>query len=239
MDLGDLVDNVALKLGDPSLQFFTAPEIKQAIGESYRFYYMRLIKKAEGYFETTVNLDIVASTETVSLAALTPPYKNISQLWRYVTNGQIPMKEQENRFDAVYTLAVASGDAYVPQYKQQGTNIILYPPPGASQTAALKLDYVYLPTFPSSTSADAFDFNTGTSGITAVGFPTVYEINIIVRSAIKCMETKDVTGGLSDTATFRQELVELDKSFDDSSENDEYPDSVTYRGINYRNGGYY
>lgn len=229
--LGDMVDNVARKLGDPNFGLYTEAEVKQNIGESYRIYYMRLIREAEGFFETTTNFDIVSNESNISLLDMVPPYKGISQVWRYVTNGIIPLKEQENRFTSVYTLAVGSGDSYIPQYKQMGTNLVLYPPPGASQTDAIKFDYVYIPTFPTSSSVDAFEFDDN--------FPTVYEANVEIRAALKCLETKDVTGGLSDQATFREELAELDKAFQESFENDEYPDSVQYKGINYRNGGYY
>lgn len=229
--LGDMAANVARKLGDPLFQFFKAAEIKQAIGDSYRIYYMRLIREAEGFFETTQNLDIVSGESNISLTSLDQPFKGISQVWRYVTNGIIPLKQQENRFVSVYTLAVGTGDAYLPQYKQMGTNLVLYPPPGSSETNALKFDYVYIPTFPTSSSDDSFEFD--------ANFPTVYEINVEIRAALKCLETKDVTGGLSDQSTFREELAELDKAFQESFENDEYPDSVQYKGINYRNGGYY
>lgn len=229
--LGSMTTNVLRKLGDTNAQFFTTAEVKQAIGESYRIYYMRLIRESEGFFTTTRDLDIVSGVEAITLTGFTPPFKSISKLWRYVTNGIIPLKEQEDRFVSVYTLAVGTGDAYVPQYYQRGTDLVLYPPPGATQTSALKLNYVYTPTFPTSVSSDAFTFD--------ANFPDVYEINVELRAAIKCMETKDSSGGLSDMSTFRDELVELDKAFQDSFENDEYPDSVQYKGMNYRNGGYY
>lgn len=229
--LGDMVENVARKLGDPLLQFYTEEEIKQAIGESYRIYYMRLIREAEGFFETTTDLDIVSGVAEISLEGMDPPYKSISQVWRYVTNGVVPLEEQENRFNPVFTLAVGSGDSYIPQYKQQGTNLVLYPPPGASETDAIKFDYVYIPDFPVSNSSDDFEFDEN--------FPTVYETNVECRAALKALGTKDVTGGLSDPNSLIAELAELDKAFQESFENDEYPDSVQYKGNNYRNGGYY
>lgn len=229
--LGDMVDNVSRKLGDPNRQFYTEQEIKQAIGESYRIYYMRLIREAEGFFETFINLDITSGSAFVSLLGFDPPYKGVSQLYRYVTNGLVPLQEQEGRFTSIYTLAVGTGDSYIPQYKQQGNYLVLNPPPGASETNALKLDYVYIPDFPTAESLDSFLFDDN--------FPTVYETNVEIRATLKCLETKDVSGGLSDQSTFVQELTELDKAFQESFENDEYPDSVQYKGLNYRNGGYY
>lgn len=239
--LGEMVSNVRTNVSDLTRVpvFFTTPEIKQAIGEAYRYYYFKLIRMAEGYFETTTNLALIQNDENVSLIGLTPPFKSVSQLWRYVTNGIIPLKEQQGRFIPIYTLNIAAGDAYIPLYKTRGTNLVMNPPPSANETRALKLDYVYVPTFPRASSLDSFDFDTGTAGIASVGFPTVYEINVEIRATIKILESKDAVGGVSDIQTFRDQLVELDKAFEDSSENDEYPDSIQYIGVNYRNGGYY
>ena len=101
------------------------------------------------------------------------------------------------------------------------------------------MDYVYIPTFPTSSSSDSFNFDTATTGVTTVGFPTSYELNVEIRATIKILESKNAIGGVSDIQSFRDQLQELDKAFEDSSENDEYPDTVQYIGINYRNGGYY
>jgi len=237
--LGTLTANVSRNVSDIGNAFFTIAEIRQAIGEAYRFYYFKLIKNAEGYFETTTNLSLIANNENVSLIGFVPPFKSISQVWRYVTDGLIPLKQQQGRFISINTLSIAAGDAYQPLYKIRGTNIVLNPPPSANETNALKLDYVYEPTFPSSASADAFNFDTATTGVTSTGFPTSYEVNVEIRATIKILESKDTVGGVSDIQSFRNQLMELDKAFEDSSENDEYPDSVQYIGINYRNGGYF
>ncbi len=225
--LETLVDNVAVKLGDPNFAFYTEQEIKKNIGDCYRYYVQKLMLLGEGYFETTDDLSIVAGTETVSLAALSPAFWAISALSRYVTNGVVPMKPDQRRFDAIYTIGVGSGDAYIPDYKIRGMNIVLIPPPGASETDALKLEYVYIPTFPTSTTADAFEFDSN--------YPVIYEQNVEIRAALKCMESKDAQGGVSDMATFRAELMELDKAFEQSAEKEEYPDSIAYAGINYNN----
>lgn len=238
--LGTIVNNIRINAADTRAPFYyTSEEIKQAIGEAYKYYYFKLIRMAEGYFETTTNLNLTANNENVSISSLVPPFKNISQLWRYVTNGQIPLKAQQGRFTPVYTLNIAAGDAYIPLYKIRGTNIVLNPPPSADETNALKLDYVYIPTFPTSSSSDSFNFDTATTGVTTVGFPTTYEFNVEIRATIKILESKNAIGGVSDIQSFREQLQELDKAFEDSSENDEYPDTVQYIGINYRNGGYY
>lgn len=224
--LGTLVANISRKAGDSTIgEYFTEQEIKQAVGDSYRYYVGIMVQLGAGYFETTTNLDIVANVETVDLSALTPPFWTVSLLERYVTNGRIPLKPFERRLRANTTLSTGAGDAYRPTYKIRGQNLVLEPYPLFSETSALKLDYVYQPTFPTSASADSFTFD--------ADFPTIYENLIELRSTIKILETKDAIGGVSDINTFRVELAEIQEAFIETISPDENADRIEYVGIDY------
>ncbi len=226
--LTEIVTETSILLGDKYVgQFFTTAELKKAIGDAYKYYYEKLVTKGEGYFERTDDLDIVANEETVTVADLNPVYLAKSKLQRYVTTGTIPLKFNEQRFTPNYTLGTGTGDAYIPGYYQRGRDIILVPFPLFSETDALKLEYVYLPDFPNSTSDDGFEFD--------ANFPTIYELNIEYRAAIQALATKDVTAGITSIDTLKTTLNEMDMAFSESSENDDTPDSVTYSGINYNN----
>lgn len=226
--LGSMVSIASLKLGDASVgEYYLATSIKQAIGDAYRKYVMLLIKMGAGYFEATTNLNITGGTETISLASLSPAFWKVSLVEKYVTNGRVPLKPYERRYEFMPTTGVGGGDTYLPTYKFRSQNMVLEPPPGASETAGIKLDYVYLPTFPSSSSADAFTFD--------AQFPAIYETNVILRACIKLLEEKDAIGGVSDIATFRAELADLDKDFEDTMELDEIPDEISYAGEDYGN----
>lgn len=225
--LGTLITLVSRKLGDRVVgEYYSENEIKDTIGEAYRYYTQKLVGLSAGYFETTVMLDIVANSPLISTASFTPPFWIVSQLWRQVTFGFYPLRPSENRYNADYTLGSGTGDAYLPTYKLKGQNIYLTPTPLFSQTAGLKLDYVYQPTFPNYTSSSLFTFD--------ANFPAIYETNVIIRSAIKLMESKDAIGGVSDIGTFRSELAELDRAFEETMTPDENPDSVSYMGRDYR-----
>jgi hypothetical protein len=226
--LGEMTANVSTKLGDRVLgEFYTAAEIKKAIGDSFRFYYMKMTEIGEGYFETTDDIDLVANQEAYDLTALSPAFRMISQLQRYITTGTVPLFKNEQRYRSNIQTGSGVGDSYRPLYKFRGMNLILMPRPSFDQTAGLKLDYVYIPTFPTSTTVDAFVFDSS--------FPTVCEVNVEIRAAVKCMETKDANAGVSDVATFRQELAELDQAFFETLERDEGCDRVQYTGLNYNN----
>jgi hypothetical protein len=180
-----------------------------------------------GYFETTTTLNITAQTEYISLAGLTLPFWACSTLWRKLSTGYHPLKMNEQRYKFISTIGVGSGDTYIPDYRYRGTNLILTPTPIASETAGLKMDYVYIPIFPNQLSVDGFTFDTN--------FPTVFELNVKLRAAIKLLESKDATGGVSDISTLRQELQQADEYFQSTLPKDENVDRVEYSGINYSN----
>lgn len=226
--LGALVTQASKKLGDTSVgQFFSSTDIKQAIGDSYRYYVMMLVNMGSGYFEVTTNLDIVANVETIDLSTLNPPFWKDCLLEKYVQNGRVPLEPYNRRYKFMSTIIVGSGNTYIPTYKFRGLNLVLEPPPGTSETAGLKLDYVSLPTFPDSSSADSFTFDQQ--------FADIYEVNVVLRAVIKMLESKDAMGGVSDIATFRQELQALDLNFENSMMRDEIPDSIEYDGDDYGN----
>jgi hypothetical protein len=226
--LGTLTAAVSVKLGDKFVgEFYSSTEIKAALGDAYRHYTQYLAGLGQGYFETPVLLDITANSESIDISTLSPPFWIVSHLWRQVTYGFYPLRQSEQRFNANYTLGSGTGDAYIPTYRLRGLNIVLSPPPLFSQTGALKLEYVYQPTFPTGSSADAFTFDGN--------FPVIYEANVRQRACVKLLESKDAIGGVSDIQSFRADLEQMDQQMINTMTPDEFPDSVTYMGRDYRN----
>lgn len=229
--LSTLVANCAIDLGDPSLQFYTTPEIQKAIGDSFQQYTIWMIEEGEGYFELPVNLGFTAQVETIDLSTLTPPIFNVAKLERRTSQGTIPLKKNERRFTPNFTINTGVGDTYQPSYNLRGLNLVLEPMPQntevASNTTGLVLKYNYLPPFPTSTSASNFTFDPV--------FPIIYEPMVCTRAVIQVLETKDAMGGVSDINSFRTRLEQQEESFGDSLERSEYPDSVAYIGMSYNN----
>lgn len=229
--LGTIRDNVRRNLGETTPRFYTNAELNQYIGEAYKNYSTIMIEEGEGYFETTTFLNFVANVPTVSLASLNPAFFSVSALWRMTATGQYPLFEKETRFTPVSTVFAAAGDAYRPTWKLQGSNIILEPTPQSSETGStttgLKLDYNYLPTYPTSGSADSFTFD--------AQFPINFEPLIELYATIAAMESKDGMGGVSDIATFRSRLEKFEQMFRDSLLRSEFPDRAQYSGTDYSN----
>lgn len=227
--------NVRANLGENSARFFDNADLNRWIGEAYRHYSILMVENGEGYFQVSTNLGFTSGIATVSLAALSPAYFSIARLERNTATGTIPLKPSERRYEKNSTVTVSSGDSYIPTYRMQGLTLILEPTPTSTETGTsttgLKLDYNYLPTFPTSSSGDTFTFDTA--------FSTIYEPMIELYATIGALESKDGMGGVSDVNTFRARLEKWEQVFMDSLERYEAPDSVQYSGNDYRNTYYY
>lgn len=227
--LATLTTNIRVILQETTENFFKDTEIYTGISKAYKKYSLVMLTKGIGYFVTTTNLSLVASTETISLASLNPPFFSIASLERRISNGTQPLQPDVRRYTPNITTATGSGDSYLPTYKLRGTNLVLEPAPLSSETgsatAGLKLDYNYIPTFPTSASASSFTFD--------ANFPVIYESGIEDYAALFCMENKDGSGGVSDMQTIRARLAEFDSAFLDSLVTDDTPDRIIYSGFSY------
>ena len=137
-------DNIRRNLGDTNATYYTNLELNQYIGEAYKKYSITMIEEGEGYFETACNLGFTAGSPLVSvngLELLDPsllPFYSISQLERWLSNGSsVPLVLNERRFKINTTIAVASGDAYRPRYKQRGMNIVVEPTPTSDRKSVV------------------------------------------------------------------------------------------------------
>lgn len=231
--LGTLVQNCLVDLSDPNQKFFTATELKKAIGDAYKYYYQWCTDDGEGYFTAypPTILGFTALDPAIDISGLTPALFNVARLERNTSNGTIPLQKNERRFRPNFTVNTGTGDSYQPTWRLQSQNIILEPPPQgtevSSATTGVVLSYNYLPDFPVAATADAFEFDSV--------FPIIWEPMVCVRADIIALESKDAIGGVSDISSFRERLKEYETAFEDSIERSEYPDSVQYSGNTYSN----
>jgi len=233
-NLGTIRANVRANLSEAVAKYFEDTDLNTFIGEAFAHYTLAMIKEGEGFFQTTTNLGLVVNTESIDLTALNPTFYSLARLERRTTTGTIPLRPSERRFETNSILNTGTGDGYQPNYRIQGTNLILEPYPlfteAASATTGLKLDYNYLPTLPSALTADNFTFD--------ASFPTIFEPMIQLWATIAALESKDGIGGVSDIASFRERLVKWEERLADSLERFEYPDNVQYIGVDYNNSNW-
>jgi hypothetical protein len=227
--LATIRDNVRRNLGEVTPNFYTNADLNAFIGRAYSKYSIMMIEEGSGYFETPTYLNLVSGTATVSIASLSPTFYKIRLLSRVYSDGTTKALERDELRNVYAYKNTVTGDGYLPSYRMQGNNIVLTPPPAASETgsatAGLKLDYFYLPTIPSASSLDAFTFDSV--------FPTIYEPLIELDATISAVEAKDGMGGVSDIQTFRNERDRWLQTFSDSLYRDENIERVTYVGTNY------
>jgi len=237
--LGTLVANVALSLGDSALAFYTAPELKMYIGRSYKKYFMIMNEAGAGYFCTQINLGFTANSEELDLATLTPSFFNIKTLKRNTVIGTVPLDPSENRQSVVSPYLAGAGYLYQPSYRLRGMKLILEPQPMTTEvptsatglsTTGLCLNYISQPTFPTSASADNFTFSDN--------FPLAFEPVIELDAAISALEAKDVSGGLSDIQTLRNNRDIFEQTMNNNMERDENPLGIPYSGWDYATGGF-
>lgn len=228
--LAVLIPNIRNNLSELTANFFTNEEIKQYIGEAYRYYFLVMVENGDGYFEVPVNLPLTAGTETIDVSALNPPFHKISLLEKRTSYGDVPLMYKERRFESNPNVFSYSSDFVNYTFKLRGrTNIILEPTPqiteAAGSTTGLRLSYVYIPTFPTQASLDTFEFDSN--------FPNVYDPMIELKATLMCHDAKDSSGGQSDSNTFRLRLSQFEESFMSNLKLTEMPEEIQYVGLNY------
>lgn len=232
-NLGALVLNVrrhlqATNVITESLLYDTA-YIKQFIGEAYRHYAMRMLNEGQGYFETSVDLAIVAQVPEIDLSVLDPAFKSVSVLYKRRTLDLFPLKRNERRYQPIYNVGVGAFDAYLPDYNLRNLNLVLLPTPQVSEPVGpnngLKLEYNYIPVFPQFDSDDLFVFDSA--------FPTIFEPMIELYATIAALESKDAQGGVSDISSFRGRLEGWERHFENSMDRSDSAEQVPYEGQNY------
>lgn len=227
--LGVMVDKVQRELQEQSANMFNEGDIKQAIGDAYGFYSFAMINEGAGWFATTANLAIIAATETVSVASLTPPFISLIMVEKNFSTGTKPLKTNQGRWNFKSSIGVGAGESYMPEYYMRGQNIVLVPTPvtaeAASTTTGLKAHYNYQPTLPTGDSADSFSFD--------ANFPLNWERLVVLRAMITVLRQKDQIGAMSDPDLVYKELGEWEELLYNSLERDETPEEAEYIGNDY------
>lgn len=136
MNLGELRTKTRYYLDDDSGTWWVDGEVNNYINIAYGHYYQELISHGyDGLLQAPVNLNIVASTDTI---ALPTDFFKVKTLLRVIDTRKIPLKYYRNYDNTEYTTNCGE---YVPTYDFQGLNLKLYPVPDSSYTAGLTLRY--------------------------------------------------------------------------------------------------
>lgn len=123
-------------------------ELTNYINEGIRLYFLECVAVNEGYFTTQTgtvsnpDLDLVNNVETVALPLDCFEIKNV---WKKVSDGWVSLNYKNSLNENYYTNTGTSFDSYFPVYTFQGNNLVFRPTPNASETGAIRLEYLQLP----------------------------------------------------------------------------------------------
>lgn len=239
-DLGTIVANCRIRLNEVTEKYFKDTELKLAIGSSYTKYTLDLIEHDCGYFKTTVYLGFEAYNEFIDLSGLDLPFYKTEILARiFPTGEQKPIIKQMKRYVSNWTSYVAGGFFMFDGYFEKGNGIQLLPVPNFSElpwdevagtyaTSGLRLDYYYLPEFPTAVSDDSFEFDPE--------FPAILENLITIDTCINvALMNKSLTGGEMGMQVWLDERSLWEERLAMYFKKNPGPSPIQPYGINYNN----
>lgn len=214
--LGRLITTVREMLNQPnaSNSFWSDSEITGYINEGVRVYFAEVVQNNEGQWTTFTNLNIVSNVETVDLP--TNCYK-VKALYKAVSTGFVVLPYLNAISDSYSsTQGATGGETYFPSYYFQENKIVLRPIPNYSETAGLRLEYIYFPEALVN-PADMMSANV------VPLFKQVVEMYAVYKAKVK----ESLVSGVDTSALAKQNLNELYKQFVDSIRNrSAYPQHI-------------
>lgn len=127
---------------DPNSSTWSDEELGNYANDAIAQYFAIVNDEAEGQFDTTSSLDIVANTDTVTLPT---DFFEIRSLYMVQSTQNVMLSYNNNLTDGYQTTGANSQDSYAPYYYFRGQSLVLRPIPAFSQTGGLLLEYTRFP----------------------------------------------------------------------------------------------
>lgn len=142
--LGSYIVSVRDYLNQPNAanSFWSDAEITRYLNEGIRMYFLEVTNNDEGFWTTTADLNIVSGTETVALPTNCFEVKSV---YKKVSNGYVVLPYKNAITDSYATNGGTGGDTYFPSYYFRENNLVLRDTPNYSETAGLRIEYIYFP----------------------------------------------------------------------------------------------
>lgn len=139
-----LIKETRIMLNQPQKanSFWTDEELTVYLNDAVRVYFMEVNERAEGQFDTKVELDLVNGQEEIDLPADCFEVKTLAKKW---TTANKILTYKVNLTDPTTALPQGGPNYYEPFYYFRGNKIVLNPIPGFDETAGLILEYTAFP----------------------------------------------------------------------------------------------
>lgn len=142
--LARLLKNVRNMLNqpNPSNSFWSDDELVEYLNEAVRLYFAEVTQDNEGQFTAVVDLNTTSGVDTVTLPV---DFFEVRTLYRKTGDVYVPLA-YNNRVDVGFSNVASVGElSYFPYYYFRNNQIVLRPGPLATETAALRLEYIQFP----------------------------------------------------------------------------------------------
>ena len=188
-----------------SNSFWSDAELTRYLNEGIRVYFLEITNNDEGFWTTTADLNIVSGTETV---ALPTNCFEVKAVYKKVSNGYVVLPYRNAESDSYSTNSGGSGDTFLPSYYFRENSLVLRPVPNASETAGLKIEYIYFP-----------DMMAASGDVMSDNMLPIFKQLIEMYAVYKAKLKESLTNGTDTSSLAKQNFQELYKLFVDTARN--------------------
>ena len=213
--LGSYIVAVRDMLNQPnaSNSFWSDAEITRYLNEAIRIYFLEITNNDEGFWTKTADLNVVANTETMALPA---DCFEIKAVYKAIPNGYVVLPYRNMESESYTTQGGTGSTTYFPSYYFREDSLVLRPVPNFSETAGIRIEYIYFPDM----LANAGD--TMSDNMLPI-FKQLIEMYAVYKAKLK----ESLTNGTDTSALAKQNFNELYKLFIDTARNrSHYPQFV-------------
>lgn len=205
--LGSYIVSVRDMLNQPnaSNSFWSDAEITRYLNEAIRIYYLEITNNDEGFWTKTADLNVVTDVETVALPS---DCFEVKAVYKAVNNGFVVLPYRNAESDSYTTQGGSGTDTFFPSYYFRENSIVLRPVPNFSQTAGLRIEYIYFP-----------DMLANPGDVMSANVLPIFKQMIEMYAVYKAKLKESLTNGTDTSALAKANFQELYKLFIDTARN--------------------
>lgn len=213
--LGKYLRTVRNLLNQPNAanSFWSDEELTDYLNEGIRMYYIEVTNNDEGAWTKIADLNIVSGTETVALPS---DCFEVKALYKAVSNGYEVLPYRNYESESYTTQGGTGTESYFPAYYFRENNLVLRPVPNFSQTAGLRIEYIYFP-----------DMLQNAGDVASTNIMPIFKQLIEMYAVYKAKLKESLVNGVDTSVLAKDNLNQIYKQFVDTVQNrSRYPQFI-------------
>lgn len=213
--LGNYITAVRDLLNQPDAanSFWSDQELTRYLNEAIRLYFLEVTNNNEGFWTKTADLDVVSNTDTISLP--TDCYQ-VKAVYKAVNQGYVVLPYRNAISDSYSTQGGQDTNTYFPSYYFRDNKLVLRPVPNFSETASLRVEYIYFP-----------DVLTQSGDTASTNMMPIFRQVIEMYAVYKAKMKESLVNGVDTSALAKANFNEVAKQFKDVvQQRSKYPQFV-------------